>query len=109
MTQAEIKAQIRSLEAQLRKAQVQLVQVQQAEAQAACERGEQVVAYIMNTGIRYVCGAQAYMVTDRNTYGEHKIKKGKTVVVTTRNPVKELTQLFGVSAYGAIQIDARKA
>lgn len=109
MTQVEIKAQIRSLEAQLRKARVQLAQVQQAEAQTACERGEKVVAYIMNTGIRYVCGAQAYMVTDRNAYGEHKIKQGKTVVATTRNPVKELTQLFGVSAYGAPKIDARKA
>lgn len=108
MTEQELNKQIRSLEAQLRKVRAQLALVKQTDLEAACARGERVVAYIMNTGIRYVCGNHAYMVSDRNAWGEHKIRQGKRLVVVTRNPVKELTQLFGVSAYKAPRIDARK-
>lgn len=108
MTEAELKKHIRSLEAQLTKARAALANVKNAELEAACARGERVVAYLMRTGVRYVCGKSAYMVSDRNAYGEHKICQGKRVVAVTRNPVRELTQLFGVSAYKAPRIDARK-
>jgi hypothetical protein len=85
--------------------------MQNADLEAACARGERVVAYPMITGTRYVCGKQTYWVTHRNAHGEHKIMKGMTgkkVVSTTRNPVKELSVLFGVSAYRAPQLDHRK-
>ncbi len=108
MTAQELQKQIRSLEAQLRKVRAQLVQVQNADLEAACVRGEQVLAYQMHTGVKYVCGKTAYMVHARNAWGEHKITQGKKVVITTKNPVKELTQLFGVSAYRAPKLDGRK-
>ena len=111
MTQKELKKQIGMLDAQLRKAREQLTQMQNADLEAACARGERVVAYPMITGTRYVCGKQTYWVTHRNSHGEHKIMKGmtgKTLVGTTRNPVKMLTELFGVSAYRAPALYGRK-
>jgi hypothetical protein len=109
MTEQEIQKHIRSLEAQLKKARAQLEAITQDEWLAACARGELVVAYEMRTGTKYVCGKTAYMVSHRNAYGEHKITQGKRVVFAhTRNPVAELTLLFGVSAYRAPKIDARK-
>ena len=98
MTAQELQKQIRSLEAQLRKVRAQLTQVQNADLEAACVRGEQVLAYQMHTGVKYVCGKIAYMVHARNTWGEHKITQGKKVVITTKNPVKERSQRFGLNA-----------
>jgi hypothetical protein len=73
MSESALKKQIRTLEAQLKQACAHLVALKQANAEAACARREQVVAYEMRTGIRYVCGQVAFMVSDRNSRGEHKI------------------------------------
>lgn len=108
MTVQELQKQIRSQEAQLRKMRDQLALMQQQDLEAACVSGEQVIAYQMHTGVKYVCGKSAYMVHARNAWGEHKITQGKKLVITTRNPVKELTELFGVSAYRAPKMNACK-
>lgn len=70
-----------------------------------CNAGLRVLKYPMLTGDRYRCGETTYFVKGPNRYGEYRITQGKSVIVkSTRRPVAELSELFGVTSYNSVAI-----
>ena len=107
MTMNEINRQIRALKAELSKLEAAKDRRIIVYVELECDRGQRVIQYEMKTGNKFRFGTMSYFVTNRNSYGECKIMKGKTVLVSrTRNPTAELTKLFGRDARGSFKIRA---
>lgn len=105
MTMNEINRQIRALKADLSKLNAEKDRLSIAQAELDCDEGRRVIQYEMRTGNKFRFGDKSYFVTHRNSYGESKVMKGKTVVCArTRNPTAVLTELFGRDARGSFKI-----
>ena len=107
MSLNEINRQIRKVELELSKLVAEKERRILAQVEIDCDMGRRVIQYEMKTGNKFRFGTMSYFVTNRNSYGECKIMKGKTVLVSrTRNPTAELTKLFGRDARGSFKIRA---
>ena len=106
MTNDQITAEITKLKRRLNELRGEQESRRINKLELDCDNRRRVVKYAFFTGYRYRFGETTYFVTHANRYGEHKIMKGKAVIVKNeRRPMAKLSELFGHSAYNAPLID----